>query len=343
MAIPTTVLQAWGWSDCTTTPLTGGLINQTFCVTRGDAPIAVLQQMHPIFRGEVNLDIAALGAHIRQRDPHVRIPDIIPTQRGPLWVTHEERPWRALQWLDGTTIHRVEHAAQAQSAGALVGRFHRALDTFDHAYAFERPGVHDTARHLDNLRQQLANNAHASFPEAAEALALGRDILAAVQTLPTIEDLTLRHCHGDLKISNLLFSPSESHQAIALVDLDTIGRMPLAHELGDALRSWCNPRGEDADAVVFRADLFAAAMQGYQAEVAPLSLAVKRSIVAGLVTICIELAARFCADVFADAYFGWDAAKFPSRRAHNLRRATRQLELGLAAKHQTSSLLDAIV
>jgi DNA polymerase elongation subunit (family B) len=36
--------------------------------------------------------------------------------------------------------------------------------------------------------------------------------------------------------------------------------------------------------------------------------------------------------VFRDEYFGWDAARFPSRRAHNLVRARGQLALGLAVR-----------
>ena len=52
----------------------------------------------------------------------------------------------------------------------------------------------------------------------------------------------------------------------------------------------------------------------------------------GLETVCIELAARFAVDVFDDSYFGWDATRFPSRRAHNLIRARGQLALGLAVR-----------
>jgi hypothetical protein len=43
--------------------------------------------------------------------------------------------------------------------------------------------------------------------------------------------------------------------------------------------------------------------------------------------VAVELAARFCVDAFEDRYFGWDPARFPSRREHNRVRAVGQLQL----------------
>ena len=145
--------------------------------------------------------------------------------------------------------------------------------------------------------------------------------------------LPRRHGHGDLKISNLLLAALAPARGAALVDLDTLGLQTLAFELGDAMRSWCNPRGEDAGAVGFDLAIFAAAIAGW-AEVAGGLYAAdeRRAIVTGLETVCVELAARFAADVFDDRYFGWDPVRFPSRRAHNLVRARGQLALAAAVR-----------
>ena len=48
-----------------------------------------------------------------------------------------------------------------------------------------------------------------------------------------------------------------------MIDLDTLTHMPLPLEMGDAFRSWCNPRGEDHSRAEFRLDLFGAAIRGY--------------------------------------------------------------------------------
>src|SRR3977135_2208399 len=143
--------------------------------------------------------------------------------------------------------------------------------------------------------------------------------------LPAMPAVPRRHCHGDLKISNVLFATAPL-RGVCLVDLDTLGLSTMAFELGDAMRAWCNPHGEDASRVAFDLAIFAAAIRGFRDAADPVLTAdEKRAIVVGLETVCLELAARFAVDAFRDEYFGWDPARFPSRRAHNLVRARGQL------------------
>jgi len=94
-----------------------------------------------------------------------------------------------------------------------------------------------------------------------------------------------------------------------------------------------SPRGEDAGSAHFELPIFAAAIRGFRGVADPVCTAAERtSIVNGLETVCIELAARFAVDAFDDKYFGWDPARFPSRRVHNLVRARGQLALGLSVR-----------
>ena len=149
--------------------------------------------------------------------------------------------------------------------------------------------------------------------------------------------------HGDLKISNLIFRQSPL-VGLCLVDLDTVGRGTMAFELGDAMRSWCNPSGEDVTQVRFELSIFAAAMRGFLGEANGIvSRDERTSIIVGLETVCIELAARFAVDVFDDSYFGWDPARFASRRAHNLVRARGQLALGLDVRGARADALDLLL
>ena len=325
---------AWGWQDCELAPIPGGLINATFAVRCGGAPIAVVQRVHPVFGAAVNLDIEAVTAHLAARG--VPTPRLIRTLDDRAWV-EDRGVWRALTWLEGMTVHRVPSPEWAEAGGELVGRFHRAVADLDHSYAFARAGVHDTPAHLQRLRDHVvASHDH-------EANALGHEVLAAAATLPPLPATPRRHCHGDLKISNLLFRESPL-EAIALVDLDTVGLGTIAFELGDAMRSWCNPRGEDAGSVTFDLAIFAAAIRGFLRVAGPIVSSDERtSIVTGLETVCIELAARFAVDVFRDDYFGWDPARFPTRRAHNLIRARGQLALGLAVRAARADALALIL
>jgi len=333
-APPADVLAAWDWEPANVTPIAGGLINATFVVRVHGTSVAVVQRLHPIFDATVNLDLDAVTAHLAERG--LVTPRLLRTSDGAAWVEHEGAVWRALSWVDGTTVHRVPDLAWAEAGGVLVGQFHRAVADLEHDYAFARAGVHDTAAHLARLAEHAVDR---SNPEAAELAAQILDAAALLQPLPATPR---RHCHGDLKISNLLFA-TDPVRGTALVDLDTLGLGTMAFELGDALRSWCNPKGEDAGSVTFDLPIFSAAIRGFRSVADDLVTADERtSIVVGLETVCIELAARFAVDVFRDEYFGWDAARFTSRRAHNLVRARGQLALGLAVRTARDEALAAV-
>ena len=334
--IPAEVAAAWGWDAAQIAPHAGGLINQTFVVRdRGGAPVAALQRLHPIWAPEVNLDLEAVTAHVAARG--LITPRLVRTRDGDAWVTHGEHVWRALTWVAGETVHAVPDPAWAEAGGELVGRFHRAVADLAYDYRFARAGVHDTAAHLARLAERVAGGGD------REAVEVGREILAAARELPPLPELPRRHVHGDLKISNVMFRRAPL-AAVALVDLDTLGKGTLAFELGDAMRSWCNPHGEDAGTVRFELAIFASAIRGFRAVADPLTTEVERaSIVAGLETVCLELAARFAVDAFDDRYFGWDPARFPSRRAHNLVRARGQLALGLDVRRAHGDALEVVV
>lgn len=323
-------LRAWGMEGAACAPVAGGLINRTFRVEAPGGP-AIAQWVNPIFGPQVHHDIEAVTRRLAAAG--LATPLLIPALDGALWV---EEPsggcWRVMSLVPGLTHHRVGSSALAAAAGRLVARFHRAMEGFDHAYRHARPGFHDTPLHMRALADGLP---HAP-PEAAD---LAARILAAWEgavcegSAPAEGGLI--HGHGDLKISNLLFDPAG--EGVCLVDLDTLGRMPLAVELGDALRSWCNPAGEEADAAI-SVDLYRAALQGY-ASVRPLSGEERAQIVRGVEQIALELAARFCRDAWEDRYFGWDAGRFPSRPAHNLHRARGQFMLACSVRREAAALL----
>ena len=304
-------------------PLGTGLINETFLVTRG-AERFVLQCLNPVFDPAVNLDIDALTRHLRGRG--MIAPRLVTPQSGEsLWVTHEDRHWRLATFVPGFCLDRLENAEQAHEAGRLLGRFHNEVLDFDLDLHAERFGVHDTARHLESLAAALDECAdHRYYDDIAP---LGEAVLRRAASLPILSDMRDRLVHGDPKISNLVFDEA-SGEGVCMIDLDTLAHMPVALELGDAMRSWCNPRGEDESSGHFRLDYFAAAMQGYAREASGrLEAAEWEAFVPAATTIMVELAARFTRDALRESYFGWNADKFPDRSTHNQVRARGQLSL----------------
>lgn len=334
--VPDDVAAAWGWRPGAVSAHAGGLINKTFVVRdEAGSPIAALQQLHPIFGAEVNLDIDAVTSHLAARG--LVTPRLLRTRDGRAWLDHDGRVWRALSWVAGESVHTVPSPAWAEVGGQLVGRFHRGVADLAHDYKFTRTGVHHTQAHLAKLRDRVAGGGD------TEAVDLGRQILAAADALPALPELPRRHVHGDLKISNLVFQRIPL-AGVCLVDLDTVARGTLAFELGDAMRSWCNPLGEDVTEARLDVAVFDAAVRGFRSEADGVITADERgSIPIGLELVCIELAARFAVDVFDDSYFGWDPERFATRRAHNLVRARGQLSLGRAVRESRKGLLDALL
>lgn len=329
--------------DAPLAPLGNGLINETF-VLEEPAPTRpgqrfVLQRVNPLFPPAIHENIQAVTEALATAG--LVTAALIPTREGQLCLQLPPREagaagqtWRLMTYVPGHSFDVLSSdsrtaAGQAAAAGALIARFHAALDGLSHAFVGLRAGVHDTPRHLATLKRAMAE--HDSHPLHSVVAPLGAEILTAAEALPALPALPPRVCHGDLKFNNVVFagaSPPDSERALCLIDLDTVGPQPLAFELGDAWRSWCNRSGEDQPQATLDLDVFTASLHGYrQAYGRSLSADERRALLLGPEWISVELAARFAADALNEAYFGWNARRFASRGAHNLVRAQGQLSL----------------
>jgi Ser/Thr protein kinase RdoA (MazF antagonist) len=325
------VLAAWDLEGARVEAILTGHINGTFrVVDDGGHTSVVLQSLAPIFAPEVNEDIAQVTAHLASRG--VETPRIVPCATGRCGHEAHGRVWRVLTWVEGRTHTTVSSPDMAFEAGRALGRFHRGLADYRAPFRARRLGVHDTPAHLAGLRNALAQHPnHALFP-AVEPSA--RAILELAGDLPPLPQTPDRVVHGDPKISNLIFHPEPPLRARAWVDLDTVGRMRLPLELGDAFRSWCNQADEDQLAD-FELSLFEGAVRGY-AEAAPADLRPEErdAIVDATAWISLELAARFCRDALEETYFGWDDTRFDRPGSHHLSRTRGQLALHRAIRAQ---------
>jgi len=332
-----------GWEAATVVPFGSGLINRTFLLTAGSKH-SVLQRLAPIFSPAINENIAAVTSALAAAE--LVTPQLLPTRDGRLWLDlgDEAGIWRLQTFVSGTSFDKVQSPEQAQAAGALVARFHRALEGLEHTFRGLREGVHDTAKHLARLREAMSS--HKTHRLMAQVGPLAETILTRARDLAPLPELPLRLCHGDLKLNNILFAgeaPPASEQALCLIDLDTVGPMPLAYELGDAWRSWCNVSGEDAPSASIDLAVFRASFAGYASGIGRvLSQADRRALLGGVEWISLELASRFAADALLENYFGWDPRRFPGRGEHNLVRGRGQMALHeafLATRAERAAIL----
>ncbi len=312
------------------TRITHGLINLTLRLDADDGQHYILQRVNPIFGEEVNRNIEIVSGHLASNK--LLTPSVIPTADGALDVIFESERWRVLSYIEGRTMDATINPALIEAAGALLGRFHTALSTLTLELEQTRPPVHDLPRHIGQLRRSLDDHRkHAAHKATSE---LSDEVFTLAQAVPASERLSQSVVHGDPKISNVIFAADED-RALCLVDLDTLCRMPIVYELGDALRSWCNPRPEDSPESDFKVTLMAAALRGYLAQARQLLTEDDFSaVIPAVLQIHYELAARFLADALEERYFGWDSSRYPRASEHNLARARAQLQAARSLARQ---------
>ncbi len=320
IALATEALAEWDVAADEVQPIDQGLINWTFRV-RGPTESWALQRVSDIFEPAVCDDVDRVTRHLASKG--LETPRVVRTRSDDCYAAVKGGIWRLLTWVTGTTHARVLDPSMAREAGRALGAFHLAMSDYREAFSARRLGVHDTAGHIARLASALdAQRDHRRYRDIEP---IARDILN--HRLPILRPTPERVVHGDPKFSNLVFH-SESGRAKAWVDLDTVAPMPFPLEIGDALRSWCNPGGESEGTADFDLDRLDAAAEGYADVGGDLLLEAERAaFVVGAETIALELATRFCRDALEESYFAWSPERFASRSHHNLHRARIQLTL----------------
>ncbi|MEM1024373.1 MAG: phosphotransferase [Myxococcota bacterium] len=322
-------IEAVGWAL-----LPQGNINESHLVQTIDGDRFVLQRVSEIFDPRVCRDIQQVTKHLKAKG--LNSPQVVESREGGASAEVEGQTWRLSTWVPGRVFKRVEASWQAEEAGRALAAFHRGMADYARPFEARRLGVHDSPAHLAGLEAAVAQGQDA--PRREEIVPVAEAILEFWRATPRLELGPERVVHGDPKLANLVFEEHRDRWA-AWIDLDTVGPMALALELGDAFRSWCQPAGEDTEGQ-FERPVFEAGCRGYAAGCLWPEEASKQLVLA-VETISIELAARFCRDAFECRYFGWDARRFPDASAHHLARARSQLAFALSVRSSAAPAQEA--
>jgi Ser/Thr protein kinase RdoA (MazF antagonist) len=313
--VPIAVLNAFNLdASCTVTEVQSGIIHRTFRVAceRGTF---VLQRVHDVISDAAIEDMARVTAHVVAHG--ILAPALVRTTEGSYITVHDGARWRAYPWIAGEVYQAVTGVAMAREAGRIVGALHRALATLPYSPAGSIPHFHDTEFILSELE-----SVRSALPTELQVVAGG--ILTRLPRLIIRDEAGPKQpIHGDLKISNILFS--KDGVAVGVIDFDTVLVHYRTIDIGDALRSWCNKANEEDSRATFDQDLFEAAVTGYEG-VAP-SVHTLALYARAAKHIALELSARFMIDAVRDNYFSWDQSRYSTRKAHNIARALGQYYL----------------
>lgn len=330
-----------------------GNVNDTYLVrVAGGQSLRdfILQRLSPaVFPKpeQIMHNLRVLDNHVRPKllaHPEHRweLPGIIPSLGGADYCRDADGAvWRAQTFIaDTQTFDAITSESQAQEAGRALGFFHGLIhDLPAHLLHDTLPGFHVTPGYLT---QYAALVTAPPRPDSSpEALFCQQFIAERKETTEVLEAAHLRGelhpcpIHGDPKLTNILFS-RDTGEAISLIDLDTVKPGLIHYDIGDCLRSCCNPAGEDVPlaGVSFNLAYCAAILRGYLPQVAPFfSVADYRYIYDAVRLIAFELGLRFFSDHLAgDVYFRI------RRPGQNLHRATVQFALCQSIEAQETEI-----
>ena len=322
-----------------------GNINDTYLVTTDVDERTYPQEKHFILQ-RINTQVfkqpRLIMQNMRTFTEHVRRRS---RQEGHRWVTPrvmsacdgedffidpEGSFWRAISYVYGTqSFETIKDSKLAYEVGYALGTFQYLISDLPiHKLADTLEGFHIMPRYLQNFDRAFSHNGHKTSAEVNYCLKFveqRREFAHVLERAFEQGRLTLRPVHGDPKVNNVMIEEATG-RALSLVDLDTVKPGLIHYDVGDCMRSGCNPLGEETDrweAVEFDPQIGAAILEGYLAQARNfLTAADYEYLFDSIRLLAFELGVRFFSDYLAgNVYF---KVKHPE---HNLQRALVQFKL----------------
>lgn len=326
-----------------------GNVNDTYlavCRTAFAEEQLVLQRINQhVFKKPENimLNLRRLTAHVHPKlefessesDRIWQMPKIIQTREGNDFIKDSAgNIWRVITKIASATAYdKVRDASHAEECGIVLGHFHRSVSDMDESLLIDPlPGFHITPKYLEKYDATFGlPEAQARIKAAPDGKSIVQFIGARRPSVPLFQDaltrgeLKMRIMHGDPKINNIMID-DYTGKGTAIIDLDTVSPGLFHFDFGDAIRSICNPAGEeepDLSKVIFSLDLCKAFSNGYMKHASEfLTPAERNYLYDSIRLITFELGLRFFEDYLAGSvYF---KTHYPEQ---NLNRARVQFRL----------------
>jgi len=271
-----------------------------------------------------------------------QLPRVLPTQTGrDHWIADDGSFWRALSFIDGArSFDTVQNIRHAREVGYALGMFHNIINDLPiEKLADTLKGFHILPHYLQHYDEVTARKTASRSPEldyCAEFVRRRRSSAHMLEEAKAAGRLNLRPIHGDPKVNNVMIDTSAG-QSVSIVDLDTVKPGLVHYDIGDCLRSCCNPLGEETEQwekVHFNLEFCHAISEGY------LSMASEfltdndyEYFYDAIRLIAFELGLRFFTDYLEGSVY------FKARHSeHNLLRALVQFKLTESIESQAKSI-----
>ena len=248
----------------------------------------------------------------------------------PFLVDNVGQYWRCYRYIKNSmTYDETDNLEIIERIGLAFGRFQDCLDGFDASKLFiPIKDFHNTPKRYKDFETAIKNDTFGrkvQVEKEIEELLSFKNKASIIQNLLDNGELPLRVTHNDTKSNNVSFD-KDSHEPMAVLDLDTVMPGAIAYDFGDAVRFIANSVIEDypdIEKVSLDLDKYQAFTKGFVGQLKEtLTQKEKQTLNLGVFTMTVELAVRFLTDYLeGDVYF---KTKYPG---HNLDRARNQLAL----------------
>ena len=347
-------------------PFGSGNINDTFLAvfrnTFTETQVVLQRVNRNVFRHpeEIMANMHAITLHCHEkleadaatgRDDRVwQMPRIIKTKDGADFAVDENgEVWRVItRILSAHAFDTAQSPEHALECGAALGHFHYLVSDMPVGSVSDPlPGFHVTSGYLADYDETLANPAAQALLDAsmearrlAKFIAERRDFALSLEKAERSGELVKRMFHGDPKVNNIMIDDFTG-KGTAMIDLDTVSPGLIHVDVGDAVRSICNPAGEEElnlGKVAFDETLFLAFMRGYMKEAGSFLTDADRAYLFDAIRLLpFELGLRFFQDYLAgDRYF---KVRQPGQ---NLNRARVQFRLCESIEARERSIRDML-
>ena len=238
--------------------------------------------------------------------------------------------WRAYRFIDDSeSVNITSDPFIIEESGRAFGEFQNYLADYEADKLFIAiPHFHNTVNRYrifkEAIKNDFADRATTVEREINDFLEL-EDVATKMYVMQKSGELKLRVTHNDTKSNNVLFDVN-THEHLAVIDLDTVMPGLCGFDFGDAIRFTANAAAEDEkDLSKVRLDMdkYRAFTKGFVGVVgSSLTEAEVDTLALGAITMTVECGMRFLTDYLdGDKYFG---IAYPE---HNLVRARCQLAL----------------
>ena len=301
-----------------------GLINSTFVLNSSNNSYilqAINTNIFPNYKKGLE-NILNVGNWLKRKNYPYSFP--LPIKGRYLKVENEV--WRLMPYVKNSiSYNRVSSLNQVKSAANCLGEFYHHLSDFNtESLSITLPNFHNGNWIIKKFEEALLNGNKKRLLSVKALIGEVEKELPILNKWDEVSNsLPKRVVHYDTKINNFLFD-KKTDEVLALIDLDTIMPGCVLSDIGDMIRTYSNPVGEESkeiDKVVCNMEIINTIIEEFTKKVALEKEEIENLFFGGM-AITFMQSVRFLTD-----YLNGDSYYKTSYKDQNLVRAKNQIKL----------------